>query len=72
MKSTGLAVRWRDDWWVRFTVAAVADGFTPEVQMRKFQKRNQTQESPPVTPAAKQTKEILCFRRVVDGVGCSV
>ena len=44
----------------------------PEVQMRKFQKRNQTQESPPVTPAAKQTKEILCFQRVVDGVGCSV
>lgn len=53
-------------------VAALANGSEREVQMRKFHKRNQTQESLPVTPAAKQTKEILCFQRAGGGEGCSV
>lgn len=53
-------------------MAEVAHGLTPEVQMRKFHKRNRTLRTPPVSPAAKQTKEILCFQRVRDVEGRSV
>lgn len=44
--------------------AAAACGCSPPVQMRKFQTRNQTQQSPRVTLAAKQTEEMLCFCKV--------